>query len=149
MESVRSKALLKHHPVLNRRTLDHKPNVIPMSYCGRNLITSFGMTFTKPLNGSNSSKNEVRPSLILVYPILFLLRLFRESISYPRFQKCDRSHVRIAWITQMFRILCSLASVIHFSRVRFMTFFDLLSIYSGPIFLTEVTGYLSRICLDK
>ena len=38
MESVRSKSLLKlkgHHPGLNRRTLDHKPSVIPMSYCGR------------------------------------------------------------------------------------------------------------------
>ena len=28
------------------------------------------MTLTKPLNGSNYSKNEVHPSLILVYPIL-------------------------------------------------------------------------------
>ena len=37
------------------------------------LITLFGMTFTKPLNGSNSSNNEVHPSLILVYPILFTL----------------------------------------------------------------------------
>ena len=38
MESVRSKKLLKlkgHHPGSNRRTLDHKPTVIPMSYCGR------------------------------------------------------------------------------------------------------------------
>ena len=38
MESVRSKKLLKlkgHHMGLNWRTLDHKPSVIPMSYCGR------------------------------------------------------------------------------------------------------------------
>ena len=24
-----------HHPGLNRRTLDHKPSVVPMRYCGR------------------------------------------------------------------------------------------------------------------
>ena len=38
MESVTSKKLLKlkgHHAGLSRRTLDHKPSVIPMSYCGR------------------------------------------------------------------------------------------------------------------
>ena len=39
MESIRSKKLLKskgHHLGLNRRTLDHKPSVIPMSYCDTN-----------------------------------------------------------------------------------------------------------------
>ena len=37
-------------------------------------IISFDMTFTKPLNGSNSSKNSVYPSLVLVYPILLASR---------------------------------------------------------------------------
>ena len=41
------------------------------------LITVFGMTFRKPINGSNSSKNEVHASLTLVYPILFLNFSFR------------------------------------------------------------------------
>ena len=38
METVTSKKLLKskaHHPGSNRRTLDHLPTVIPLSYCGR------------------------------------------------------------------------------------------------------------------
>ena len=38
MESVRSKKPLKskgHHPGSNRRTIDHKPSVIPMGYCVR------------------------------------------------------------------------------------------------------------------
>ena len=38
MESVRSKKLLKskgHHPGSNPQTLDHKPSVIPISYCVR------------------------------------------------------------------------------------------------------------------
>ena len=38
MESVTSKKLLKlkgHHEGSSRRTLDHKPSVISMSYCGR------------------------------------------------------------------------------------------------------------------
>ena len=39
MQSVRSKKLLKlkgHDPGSNRRIIDHMPNIIPMSYCGKN-----------------------------------------------------------------------------------------------------------------
>ena len=70
MKSVTSKKLLKlkgHHAVSNRRTLDLKPSVILMSFCGRNFNQDIWHDFYK---FSNSSKNEVHPSVILVYPIL-------------------------------------------------------------------------------
>ena len=65
------------------------------------LITMFGMTFTKQnktKKGSNSSKNEVHPSLILVYPILFVaffaagldIRIKLEEIASERGEKENR-----------------------------------------------------------
>ena len=64
-------------------------------------IISFDMTLSKTLNGSNSSKNQVHPSLILVYPIL-LARLdhfapIKEISTCDLIQGGERGELEIGW----------------------------------------------------
>ena len=82
MESVTSKKLLNLRDITRDRTGElwiTSRVSYQWAIVVKILIKLFGMTFTKPLNGSNSSKNEVHPSLILVYPILFFF--FRTELT--------------------------------------------------------------------